>query len=223
MCVRSGCAAAAAAATAASAAATTAVAPGKCESRVTEYRALEYARGLPPVSHNPGSWRNKADCASTTGAAIGAAASASAAATTVVAPGKCESRVTEHGVLEYARGLPPLFHNPGSWGKGAGCASATSAATGAATDTQCLEMGGTVSRTRGVRGAAQAVRGARTACWGGGRKAAERTQAVTSRRKTNSTAISEKKKNLSPLFLPILGFLAIVTWVKYFIPSAPIP
>ena len=32
------------------------VAPGKCESRVTEYGALEFARGLPPLSHNPGSW-----------------------------------------------------------------------------------------------------------------------------------------------------------------------
>ena len=96
-----------------------------------------------------------------------------------VAPGKCESRVTEYGALEFARGLPPLSHNPGSWRKGAGCASATDAATGAATHTQRLEMGGTVSRTReGFAAQRRQCRGvARTACWGGGRKAAERTQA----------------------------------------------
>ena len=97
-----------------------------------------------------------------------------------------ESRVTEYGALEYARGLPPLSHNPGSWRKGAGCASATDAATGAATHTQRLEMGGTVSRTRDVRGAAQAVRGARAPLAGAaaGRRRSE-LRRVTSRRKTN--------------------------------------
>ena len=77
-------------------------------------------------------------------AATAAAAAASAAATTAVAPGKCESRVTAYGALEYARGLPPLSHNPGSWRNKAGSASAT----GAANHARRLEMGGTVSRTR---------------------------------------------------------------------------
>ena len=45
--------------------------------------------------------------------------------------------------------------------------------------------GHSVAHARCSRRSAGSAGGARTACWGGGRKAAERTQAGTSRRKTN--------------------------------------